>query len=49
MNSNVITHEQNSDYLVAKSKQAAMFQSNIPQGVSMAERLLWEINAEDHQ
>ncbi|MDC9598371.1 replication endonuclease [Xenorhabdus anantnagensis] len=49
MNSNVITHKQNSDYLIAKNKQAAMFQPNTPQGVSMAERLLWEINAEDHQ
>ncbi|PHM74294.1 replication endonuclease [Xenorhabdus kozodoii] len=45
MDRDITTYKQNSDYLI----QAAMFQPSIPQGVSMAERLLWEVNAEDHQ
>ncbi|MBI6550072.1 replication endonuclease [Xenorhabdus lircayensis] len=49
MNSDFSTNEHNGDYLIAKRKQVAGFQPNIPQGVSMAERLLWEVNAEDHQ
>ncbi|MDX7999975.1 replication endonuclease [Xenorhabdus sp. Reich] len=59
MNNDFTTHEQNGDCFndnsfndnsfIAQRKQAGMFQPNIPHDVSMAERLLWEVNAEDHQ
>ncbi|MDE9461832.1 replication endonuclease [Xenorhabdus bovienii] len=49
MNSGFITTEHNGDYPIAKGRQSGLFQPGIPQGMSMAERLLWEVNAEDHQ
>ncbi|OTA18601.1 replication protein A [Xenorhabdus beddingii] len=49
MNSDFITSKHNGDDFIANRKHAAMFQPNMPQGISMAERLLWEVNAEDHQ
>ncbi|MDX7987642.1 replication endonuclease [Xenorhabdus sp. 12] len=49
MNSGVITNTHNNGYLIAGQKQTAEFRPNTPQGISMAERLLWEVNAEDHQ
>ncbi|AOM39145.1 replication endonuclease [Xenorhabdus hominickii] len=53
MNNYFTANEYHSDYLIAKCqtkcKHVTMFQPNIPQSVSMAERLLWEVNAEDHQ
>ncbi len=49
MNNNIITDQPKRDYLIAQSQQMAGFQPLIPQGSSMAERLLWAVNAEDHQ
>ncbi|CBJ89253.1 Replication gene A protein (GpA) [Xenorhabdus nematophila ATCC 19061] len=49
MNSDSTTGKHNDNYLISKREQVVMSQQNIPQGVSMAERLLWEVNAEDHQ
>ncbi|MCC8367159.1 replication endonuclease [Xenorhabdus sp. PB61.4] len=39
----------NSDLFAHTYKQSGMFQPNIPQNASSAERLLWQVNAEDHQ
>ncbi|KMJ44015.1 replication protein A [Xenorhabdus khoisanae] len=50
MNSDFTANEHNGDHKQTTiHKQTAMFQPNMPQGVSMAERLLWEVNADDHQ
>ncbi len=49
MNSISFAHEYYAGNAIANDKQVGMCRPNFPQNASMAECLLWEVNAEDYQ